>query len=67
MKKIKYYKLTMNIFLFIFIFTSIKSCEAVSGNPISYKIGGVLSNNASQVHFKKTIDVSFFKIKKVEK
>ncbi|XP_044018621.1 glutamate [NMDA] receptor subunit 1 isoform X2 [Aphidius gifuensis] len=56
MTKIKYNKLTINIFLFIFIFTSIKSCEAVSGNPISYKIGGVLSNNASQVHFKKTID-----------
>lgn len=31
--------------------------HGIAGNPTSYKIGGVLSNNASRVHFKQTIEV----------
>ncbi|KAK0183412.1 hypothetical protein PV327_001458 [Microctonus hyperodae] len=30
--------------------------HGIAGNPTSYKIGGVLSNNASRVHFKQTIE-----------
>lgn len=51
-------KEAINPLLFLVFLAIIKSSDAVSGNPTSYKIGGVLSNNASQQHFKKTIDVS---------
>ncbi|KAK0165363.1 hypothetical protein PV328_003881 [Microctonus aethiopoides] len=33
-----------------------KLSHGIAGNPTSYKIGGVLSNNASRVHFKQTIE-----------
>ncbi|XP_034949812.1 glutamate [NMDA] receptor subunit 1 [Chelonus insularis] len=42
-------------FFFIFLITP-KSSDAIADNPITYKIGGVLSNNVSQEHFKQTIE-----------
>lgn len=44
--------------LFIFL-VGLRISEAIAGNPITYKIGGVLSINASQIHFKQTIEVNY--------
>ncbi|XP_011300485.1 glutamate [NMDA] receptor subunit 1 isoform X1 [Fopius arisanus] len=52
---------------FIVFFAFTRSSEAVEGNPMYYKIGGVLSNNASQNHFKKTLDNLNFDLQYVNK
>ncbi|XP_008560192.1 glutamate [NMDA] receptor subunit 1 [Microplitis demolitor] len=50
----------MNLFnkllCLLIIYASLVSIDAIPNNPTSYKIGGVLSLNSSQVHFKQTIE-----------